>query len=160
MNILQLSVAALLIFCVNGCGPKPKNETFIRNIPSVTSVEDAIKMFGEPDSNMVQADGLHRYSWVIYKEHVTPAKEVTVYKRPLWGFGSFLPDYDIVRIPEKIARAYCFYTILTDENDAITKVSWEGNACDLLFQRNLYKQHQRKMNSLPDNPISIPETGN
>lgn len=153
-NLVCIAVL-LMALTVTGClGKKLHNSFFEQRVAAITSIDDAIKLFGPPDADMIQADGLRRYSWINYKEHVIPAHEVILYRTPFWRMPSVMDDYyDVVRIPDQISRAYCYFNIFTNNGD-IEKITWEGNYCDTLLKRNL---GDRKWNSLPDKPLDIQE---
>lgn len=136
---------ALLFFIFSACATKNSSHLFENKVGQITTVDDAIEIFGAPDAKMVQGDGLLRHSWIIHKAKVIDAHYE---KRYYSSWGSMGSNYELVYVPAKESRAYCFFNIYTTDDAGIVNMTWEGNVCDYLLQRNL---GGNRYNGLPQN---------
>lgn len=133
-RVLALSILAIIMVGTAGCATKAAgSKEFEKSVDTVKTVDEAIALWGNPDAEIVQADGMYRRTWIVYSESATlghtrklPNIPSTEFVDPEWESYVHGTSY----------QYFCYvYAIGKDKNSPVT-IRWKGNSCDRLLDRS------------------------
>ena len=126
---------SLLLFCILLPGLFSSCASRISGImPKIDSLQEARSHLGEPTSSSVKSDGRVFHTWLLDHTVFEPGQYIT---QRLYvghdrdGYRKYIERE--VWVPAHRAGKYCRVSIVTDMDGKVLQSSWEGNACDDLF---------------------------